>query len=315
MDTVRVTLLLPIRNGEKYLHTALANCETNASDNDEVLIIDDNSEDLTYELTKRWSIGKPRFRVLKNPGSGLVDALNFGIEQAKGDWIARFDVDDFYSNNRLEKQMNEISDGTAAIFSDYTFRTYDGRFMGEIRSAVLPFATELSILSSQRLAHPVALLNTLAVRKAGGYFKSEFPAEDLGLWLRLTEFGTFKCAPEQLLDYSISANSISGSKRTLMLETKDRILLNPQQIQKSIDQLNPTFFNIFKLYRHTNFYWERTLFFLRDLNLAKSKNFLTRRQSITVNIALIVMMINPFSLILVSKHYYFKRLRIRLREG
>jgi hypothetical protein len=100
----------------------------------------------------------------------------------------------------------------------------------------------------------------------------------------------------------------------LMLKTQQRVLSNPLQVRNSIDKLNPTLINIFKLYRHTNLYWERTLFFLRDLKIAKSKNLLTRQQSIAVNIALIIMFMNPFTFALILKHFHFKKLRAQLRR-
>ncbi len=314
MDTVQVTLLIPIKNGEQYLATALANLEASARPNDEILIIDDNSEDFTFKVVEEWCALNPQFRLVRNPGYGLVDALNYGISEAKGNWIARYDVDDNYSKSRIPKQVELISHGVVAIFSDYSFRNPEGKYLGNIFSAIVPYATELSILSSQRLAHPVALIKKSAVISAGGYRKTEFPAEDLGLWLRMMEIGSFKSVPENLLDYSLSGTSISGSKRALMQETRDRLLDKLPQIDLSIQKLNPSVRSIFSIYRNNTFYWERTLFFLRDLLLANSKNLLNKKQKKAVVIASIITLSNPYTYILVIKHMYFKFLRAKIRS-
>lgn len=315
MDTAKVTLLIPIKNGERYLETALANLQASARPNDEILIIDDNSEDFTFKVVEEWCRSNPSFKLLMNPGAGLVDALNYGISQASGSWIARYDVDDLYPQTRIFKQVEQIAENVVAVFSDYTFRDQHGRYLGKIYSALVPYATELSVLSSQRLAHPVALLKKSDVIAAGGYIKAEFPAEDLGLWLRLMNFGSFKSVPDNLLNYTVSGTSISGSKRVLMQETRERLLSNVPQLEAPIQKLDPSVLNIFRLYWHSNSYWERTLFYLRDLHFAKSRNLLSKKQELSSQVALLIAFTNPFTYFLIIKHSYFKYLRSKMRDN
>ena len=136
------------------------------------------------------------------------------------------------------------------------------------------------------MAHPVALLKKSAILRAGGYLHSEFPAEDLGLWLRMIQQGSFKSCPEVLLNYRLSGGSITGSKRNQILAARDKLLLHPTQFKSIIDSLDLTISNIFSMYRKQNNYWERTIFFLRDLLIAKRKGLLTSRQIATVRASL-----------------------------
>ncbi len=313
VESIQVTLLIPIKNGERYLASAFANLKAGARPGDEILVIDDNSEDFTFKLVEEWCGTDPRLRLLRNPGKGLVDALNYGISEAKGNWIARYDVDDNYSKDRIYKQVELISENVVAVFSDYNFSSTTGKHLGHIYSAVLPYATELSVLSAQRLAHPVALLRKTAVLQAGGYDKSEFPAEDLGLWLRLMELGSFGSVAERLLDYSLSDTSVSASKRDLIREKRERLLSNPTQVNLAIQNLNPTVMRIFDLYRKQDSYWERTLFYIRDLLIADSKKLLDKKQKKSLRISLIAVFFNPYTSILIFKHLYFKHLRAQIR--
>lgn len=314
MDTIQVTLLLPVKNGEHYLQAAFASLKANAKPSYEVLIIDDNSEDETYFQLMKLCSETSNFRVLRNPGSGLVDALNFGISEARNEWIARFDVDDSYSERRLESQVAQVDENTVAVFADYSFQDINGKYLGKILSAVIPFATELSIVSAQRIAHPVALLNKSAVVRAGGYLHSEFPAEDLGLWLRMMKLGSFKSSPEILLNYRMSGVSITGSKRTLMLEARDKLLHAPMQLKSTIELLDPTITSVFSMYRKQNFYWERTLFFIRDLLIAKKMHLLNSRQKASTYAAFLIFLLNPFGVYLILKHAYYQNLRARVRK-
>lgn len=314
MDTIQVTLLLPVKNGEEHLQAAIAFLKANTKPSYEVLIIDDNSEDQTFPLLEMLCSNLLNFKVLRNPGFGLVDALNFGVAEAKGDWIARFDVDDSYAGNRIESQIALITENTVAIFSDYSFKDSSGRHLGNVRSAVVPFATELSVISAQRIAHPVAFLSREAIMQAGGYLHSEFPAEDLGLWMRMMKVGSFKSSPELLLKYRMSGGSITGSKRQQIFEARDKLLRKPSVFKPTIDSLNPTIMSIFAMYRNYDNYWERTLFYLRDLLIARNLCLLNTRQTVSTYLASAISVLNPFAVLLIAKHLYYQRLRNTLRK-
>jgi glycosyltransferase involved in cell wall biosynthesis len=115
-----ITLLVPIKNGEHYLDSFLKTLDSQCTDLDEILVINDHSVDRTCEILEMWSQKSANhIRILTNCGQGLVDALNFGISQANKAWIARYDCDDFYATNRLEVQRRAIADGVVAVFCDY----------------------------------------------------------------------------------------------------------------------------------------------------------------------------------------------------
>jgi glycosyltransferase involved in cell wall biosynthesis len=68
----------------------------------EVLVIDDGSTDQTGEILKRY----PEVRYFYQKNKGVSHARNFGIEKAKGEWIAFLDSDDEWKKRKLEKQIN-----------------------------------------------------------------------------------------------------------------------------------------------------------------------------------------------------------------
>ncbi|AGK56323.1 glycosyl transferase family 2 [Hyphomicrobium denitrificans 1NES1] len=60
-------------------------------------MIDDASSVGSISLLEPVAASDPRLRLLKNPGSGLVAALNFGLSQARAEFVARMDADDIAS--------------------------------------------------------------------------------------------------------------------------------------------------------------------------------------------------------------------------
>jgi len=53
-----------------------------------------------------------------------------------------------------------------------------------------------------------------AVVAAGGYREEDFPAEDLGLWLRLARQGTFVGAPTRVVEWTMAGASITHTRQT-----------------------------------------------------------------------------------------------------
>ncbi len=199
--TIPVTALLPVKNGMKYISRARRQVASTCRDKDEIIIVDDNSTDGTFAELERWASQDHRVRILKNPGDGLVSALNLGIRESTNKWIARFDVDDTYNFERIQKQSNMVQPNVVAVFSDYEVLRPSGKSLGVIPSPVDSDAVDVSLVSSRRTPHPSVLFLKDAVISVGGYLPQDFPAEDLSLWLRLSREGLLKSIPEVLLGY------------------------------------------------------------------------------------------------------------------
>ena len=264
MEKHAVTVLMPVKNGGAYLLSAIQNIEAMLSPLDEVVVIDDNSTDETPGMLRKWVDSNPQVRVMTNNGSGLVDALNMGISEARFEWIARVDVDDRYNPRRISVQKELIQNDVVAIFSDYEL-LYEGiHSLGKMHSAVFAPAVSVSLISSQRTAHPSVLFNRSAALSVGGYRKQDFPAEDLSLWLRVSRLGKLISSPEVLLHYRVGKNSISGTKRNEMQMMKQshlrQIGINPIDINAFEEQ----YFELFAMYEDLHGATTRRILLFRD---------------------------------------------------
>jgi glycosyltransferase involved in cell wall biosynthesis len=259
-----ITALLPVKNGSKYIENISKTISNNMRSHDEIIAIDDNSEDDTYRQLLKWAKLDSRVRVIKNPNSGLVSTLNLGIKESSNSWIARFDVDDDYPFNRIEKQVSSISPSVVAVFSDYEIMTAKHKSLGVIPSPVNPLAVAVSLLKSRRTAHPSAVINKVAVESVGSYRESDFPAEDLSLWLRLSRVGNLISTPEILLFYKIHKNSVSqiNTKKIsrLRMSIIDSISLDRKLLSIALDSVS----KISEEYNHYKYSSERKVLFLQE---------------------------------------------------
>ena len=219
-----LTAIVPVKNGSAYISTAIPRILQNLDSNDELIVIDDSSTDNSLELIREICKLDSRVISLQNPGEGIVDALNHGLDSAKFELIARFDIDDHYQLDRLSKQRNFLKANVVAVFCDYNVISEKFEPLGTIYSPVLSFATKLSLRNNQRTPHPGVLFSKSHCLAVGGYRKGDEGVEDLSLWLRLSTVGDLISIPESLFSYRIHENSTTWTKREEIQKKKAAIL-------------------------------------------------------------------------------------------
>ena len=270
----RITAIVPVRNGAKFLYGFIPNIINTCSDEDEILFIEDHSTDNSLQILKEFSGIHKNIRVITSEKSGLVHALNQGIIEASNAWLARFDCDDKYAITRIDRQATMIKDNVVCIFSDYRISAPEGQNLGVIPSPVDPIPTKISLISNVRTPHPVAMMRRDAVIEVGGYIESDFPAEDLSLWLRLSRIGDLVSVPDELLTYYLHKSSITGTTYFQSKE-KGRMMYSLGYVSKQdINHAVLNFKNQKVRYNQSSFSRERIFLHYLDLySNMKALNF------------------------------------------
>jgi glycosyltransferase involved in cell wall biosynthesis len=101
----KVSVIVPVYNGEKYLREALNSVLKQSVRPFEVLVIDDGSTDTTAEIAKQYG---ERLRYIKRSNGGAAAARNDGVKSATGNYIAFLDADDYWDKQKLALQLREI---------------------------------------------------------------------------------------------------------------------------------------------------------------------------------------------------------------
>lgn len=89
MNNLTISLIIPAYNEERYLSACLDAVATQTLKPYEVIVVDNNSSDATSELASKY----PFVKVIKEMTQGVIHARSTGFDAAKGDIIARIDVD------------------------------------------------------------------------------------------------------------------------------------------------------------------------------------------------------------------------------
>ncbi len=121
-----ISVCIATYNGEKYLAEQLQSILSQLSENDEIVISDDNSQDRTIEIAE--SFADPRIFIIKNSvNKGVVRNFERALEAAKGDYIFLSDQDDVWLEGKVAlsmQKLHELEQGNkelpVLVFSDMT---------------------------------------------------------------------------------------------------------------------------------------------------------------------------------------------------
>lgn len=219
MKIPKVTVLMPVYNGEKYLKDAIESILNQDFIDFEFLIFNDGSTDGSEKIILSFS--DSRIKLINNEKNiGLVNTLNKGLDSSLGEYIVRMDCDDVSLKNRLMVQV-EFMDKHTNIGASGCY--YNLLLKG--RKAIVDFPLiqdELKsfMLFSCPIAHPTAIIRRSVVVKEKLRYRPEYVhAEDYDFWSQLSEFSQIANISEVLLNYRIHENQITGN---VLFETEKR---------------------------------------------------------------------------------------------
>lgn len=221
----KVTVIMPVYNGESYLHEAITSILSQSFTDFEFIVIDDGSDDRSWEIIQ--SFKDPRIRLERNgTNMGLIATLNKGIKLAKGDYIARMDCDDVSLPERLAKQVRYMEEhpeigvlGTWVEFIDES-----GKIRGDWCMPTHPSLVGWSLIFGNCLAHPAVIMRSKMVERLGYYQPEALHVEDYDLWTRASFFTRIANLSEILLKYRIWQRSVSLQHTQTQQENDLRVM-------------------------------------------------------------------------------------------
>jgi glycosyltransferase involved in cell wall biosynthesis len=267
MKVQACSVLLPLYNGSKFINQSIGSILASMRETDELVIVNDGSEDISVEHLKKLEIRDSRIKIISKEHSGLVETLNDGIQHCENELIARADIDDKYSPKRISRQVQFMGENPncAAVFSDYQIQDNYGRNLGIIPTAISPLLTRFSLINPQRTPHPSVMFRKSAVLEVNGYKSEYFPAEDLSLWIDLSKSFEIATIPETLLYYTLHKGNITSKNQSLM-NAKTEFLITSFGKKISIEAILHEAETTFNIYDLTTQGMARKVLFFRDLS-------------------------------------------------
>lgn len=207
-----VSIVMPVYNAGKVIERTISSVLRQSYQNWELILVDDCAKDNSAELIKSIAMNETRIKYLKlAQNSGAAVARNKGIEVAMGQYIAFLDADDYWFEDKLQRELNLMKERDCAFVFTATqmIDEYDQK-LGDF-TPVPEWTDYKHLLKRTVIATSTVLLDmnrigdfSMPLRRSG---------QDYATWLMLLRrvdkaYGI----NEPLVLYRISPKSLSSNK-------------------------------------------------------------------------------------------------------
>ena len=204
-----VTAIIPTFNAAEYVSQAITSVLASRGVPVEVIVIDDQSTDDTWQVLERFGGAIQKVRQQKG---GPYKARNLGARLAKGEWLAFLDADDEWLPDKLARQLAAADEDTALIFTDC-------EIFGESHR-VKPRQSDTSELFDGEVFEQLLLGNFISMSSVlvrrdcfeglAGFSEEHTGVQDWDLWLRYSAAGgRVKVIRDALTRYRIHAGQMT----------------------------------------------------------------------------------------------------------
>ncbi|XAG07680.1 glycosyltransferase [Vibrio metschnikovii] len=211
MSSPKVSVVMSVYNGEKYLEEAIQSILDQTFTDFEFIIINDGSIDKTLEIIQSYINKDNRIVLISRENKGLITSLNEGLNLAKGQYIARMDADDVSLPDRLSEQVKVMEEKKEVIICGTWIRKlYEDGNTELSKYYVNDSAIKAKLVRACCFAHPTVMLRADIFKKNLLFYEQEYlHAEDYALWAKASSYGNFYNIPKVLLNYRVLNNSIT----------------------------------------------------------------------------------------------------------
>ena len=225
MKEVLVSVVIPTYNSSQFLTDAIESVLVQTFKDFEILVIDDGSTDDTKRVIIEKFGGVSQVSYIYKENGGVSSARNFGIEKAKGKYIAFLDADDAWIPEKLEKQISALEKNPEikACYSSFFLCDKYLNLVGVNQSERKADALSDLLFIGNVVATPSTVIAERELFQQVGGFDTELSqCADWEMWIRLATQTEFIYIDEPLLKYRQHDSNMS--KNSALLE-KDSILL------------------------------------------------------------------------------------------
>lgn len=217
--THTVDVVIPVRDGERFLSEAIASVLQQTHAALTVTVVDDGSRDRSAAIAAEHAGLDDRVEVFPTPPRGLAAARNAGLARGEAQFVAFLDADDRWLPQKLEAQLELLTRTRACVGVGCGYDEIGPE--GDVRSpwVALRERFPVDVIEAVHLIEHGNLIagsgsgvlaHRDAVAYAGGFDEDFSAAEDLDLWYRLTRFGELRVHSDRLAQIRVCSGGMQS---------------------------------------------------------------------------------------------------------
>ena len=211
IEKEKVSIIVPMYNAEKFIGKTIESVLAQTYQNWEMLIMNDVSTDNSLAIVSVYAKKDERIKIVNTEKNvGVVKGRNFLIDLASGKYIAFLDADDYWHNEKLEKQIKFMKEKNASISCTEYTRVKENE--EKINDVIIKEEISYNdMLKNNYLGCLTVMYDAEKIGKR--YFKELEKNEDYVLWLEIVkDVNTIYGLKENLAYYRVLDNSRSSNK-------------------------------------------------------------------------------------------------------
>lgn len=217
----RFSVIIPVKNGERYIHRCLESILSQPYNDYEIIVILNGCSDDSLSILQRFADNDERIRIVSTDISGVSNARNLGLEIANGEIVTFVDIDDYLAPNYFESIDSSFSshpNSDAVVFNlrkvDHSFPEVQSQ-LHEDHVITGKQAVELFFDGNSDIQGYCCNKAIRATRLNNARFNTElFMGEDLDFMSRLFyQFKEVVINPNCLYYYCINSESATGKTK------------------------------------------------------------------------------------------------------
>jgi len=216
MSGSMISVIIPTYNSKKYIGEAISSVLRQTCTDYEIIVVDDGSTDNTKDII---DTNFPQVRYYYISHHGVSRARNYGIQRARGEFIAFLDADDLWLPEKLERQIDVFNADQELGFVFTEHRVFD---TNGIREATFSKKERLmkgdiikNIFFYSHVALPTVMVRRQVFQEIGCFEESMKAAEDDNLWMRIALKFRIHLLDEVLVHIRSTENSLSRTTSNL----------------------------------------------------------------------------------------------------
>ncbi len=211
IEKEKISIIVPMYNAEKFIGKTIESVLAQTYQNWEMLIMNDVSTDNSLAIVSVYAKKDERIKIVNTEKNvGVVKGRNFLIDLASGKYIAFLDADDYWHNEKLEKQIKFMKEKNASISCTEYTRVKENE--EKINDVIIKEEISYNdMLKNNYLGCLTVIYDAEKIGKR--YFKELEKNEDYVLWLEIVkDVNTIYGLKENLAYYRVLDNSRSSNK-------------------------------------------------------------------------------------------------------
>ncbi len=220
----KISIIIPTFNRRDYITIALDSVLKQTYKDYEIIIIDDGSNDDTKEVLKSY---QGNIRYFYQDNSGIPTTRNKGIREARGDYIAFLDSDDYWLPEKLERQIECFSKNPhyGMVATRCSSISPDGRLREKNRPGKSGLVL-IDLFKANFIRTSSAMIKKECFDTVGMFDESLPECEEYDLWLRIARKYPVGFINDPLAVYTdnpkgVSTDSLAGRLLRLKVLEKD----------------------------------------------------------------------------------------------